>query len=306
MHEFVIVGGGPAGLAAAIFAMSKHVDVKVIYEQFGGWTGSHQRLVGQLGNEPLAGEEAIEVFERQVAGANVAIQDRVLRVSKDGDTFKLETRHHGIVEAAAVLIATGTTPIRLDVPGAQEFRGYGLGYSATTHAHLLRGKVAAVVGNTDRAMRGTIELSQVADKVYLIGDLEESDSSLVDTVVQLPAVEVLEGWEVSEIAGGFNVEEVVVRRGTQQRRLAVDAAFVDLGLHANSDLVRGFAQTDLDGFIMVDDRRETNVAGLYAAGDVTTMLGEQKLIAIGEGARAAWSAYGYVLAWRAARVAKLA
>jgi alkyl hydroperoxide reductase subunit AhpF len=111
-----------------------------------------------------------------------------------------------------------------------------------------------------------------------------------------PNVEALAGYQVQQVVGVTNVQELVVARDDEIRRLRIDAAFVDLGLVPNSMMVRSIVQTDLDGFIWVDDRNATTQPGLFAAGDVTTAFGEQVLIAIGEGARAALSAYDYLLA----------
>jgi thioredoxin reductase len=299
MHQLMIIGGGPAALSAAVFALGKQLDVCLIADRLGGWTGAHQRIIGQLGDEHLAGEEAVQILLHDVSQAGITVNDTVVSITRHDGAFQIETRAHGTLVASAVLIATGARLVQLDVPGAQEFLGWGVGYSATTHAHLLVGKTAAVIGTTDRALRGVIELAQVAERVYVIGDPGESDSALAPLIAQLPGVDVLAGWTVREINGGFNVEELVVMRAGELRRLAVDAAFIDLGLMGNSELVHDLVQTDVNGFIKVDDRRATATPGLFAAGDVTTALGEQKLIAIGEGARAAWTAYGYVLAQHA-------
>lgn len=299
MHQLVIIGGGPAALSAAVFALGKRLDVCVVADRLGGWTGAHQRIIGQLGDEHLAGEEAVQTLLREVSQAGITVNDKVTNITRTDGVFQIETRAHGTLVANAVLIATGARLVQLDVPGAQEFLGWGVGYSATTHAHLLTGKTAAVIGTTDRALRGVIELAQVAECVYVIGDPNESASTLAPLIAELPGVDVLAGWTVREINGGFNVEELVVIRAGEMRRLAVDAAFIGLGLMGNSELVQGLVQTDVNGFIKVDDRRATAVPGLFAAGDVTTALGEQKLIAIGEGACAAWTAYGYLLAQQA-------
>lgn len=301
MYQLVIIGGGPAALSAAVFARGKQLEVRVIADHLGGWTGAHQRLVGQLGDEHLAGEEAVQVLLREVTRAGITINDQVTHVTRADGVFQIATRGHGSLVASAVLIATGARLIPLDIPGAQEFLGWGVGYSATTHAHLLAGKTVAVVGTTDRALRGVIELAQVAGHVFVIGDPDESASSLATMIAQIPGVEVLDGWAVSEINGGFNVEELVVTRAGVRRQVPVDAAFIDLGLMGNSEIVQGLVQTDVNGFIKVDERRATAVPGIFAAGDVTTALGEQKLIAIGEGARAAQTAYGYLLALHASK-----
>jgi thioredoxin reductase len=175
--------------------------------------------------------------------------------------------------------------------------GYGLGYSATTHAHLLEGKTAAVIGTTVRALRGAAELARTARQVYLIApDATGLTTPTALALCKRPNVEALAGYQVQQIVGVTNVQELVVAREDETRRLRVDAAFVDLGLAPNSMMVRPIVQTDLDGFIWVDDRNATTQPGLFAAGDVTTAFGEQVLIAIGEGARAALSAYDYLLA----------
>ena len=299
MYDLIIIGGGPAALAAATFARGKGLELGLIYEQLGGWNGAHQRIVAQEAEERIAGEDLVQLMAQDVGRCGCALHDRVVGVAKQGGDFAVTTERHGLLSAHAVLVATGARPIPLDVPGAEEFQGQGLGYSTTTHAQLLVGKTAAVVGSSERALRGALELAQTDAHVYLVADDAETDSPLLAALETLPNVEVLLGYRVREITGGFSVEEMLVERAGTTQRIAIDALFADCGLEANSAVVANLAQTDPHGFIKVDERRCTSVAGLFAAGDVTTAVGEQKLIAIGEGARAAWSAYGYVLARRA-------
>jgi thioredoxin reductase len=298
MRDLIIIGGGAAAQSAAMYALGKQLDVLMIYENLGGKAGWRQNLVGQVDVEYLAGEEAVRLFERritQVAGATM--RDKVTSVTKVDGVFQIETAHHGAHEAVAVIVATGAQPIHLDVPGARELLGQGLGYSVTTHAHLLAGKTAAVIGTSIRALRGVAELARTAEKVYLIiPDVTGVPTPMVRAVGGRPSVEVLSGARVKEVVGPMNVEEVVIEQGGKERRLPVDAAFVDLGLRPNSEIVQKIAQTDQDGFIWVDERCATTLPGLFAAGDVTTAFGEQVLIAVGEGARAGLSAYDYILA----------
>lgn len=297
MRELIIIGGGAAGLAAGMYALGKQLDFVMIYESLGGKAGWRQNLVGQEEVEYLAGEEAVRIFERKIAmQTERTIRDTVTAVHRADQGFRVETRNHGALEALAVIVATGATPVRLKATGAQELLGQGLGYSVTTHAHLLAGKTAAVIGATHRALRGVAELARTAEKVYLIVP-EPHDASLpmMHAVSQRPNVEILAGYAVDEIVGPMNVEEIVVSRAGEQRRIAVDAAFVDLGLRPCSEMVQHLVRTDQDGFIWVDERMATTVPGIFAAGDVTTSFGEQVLIAIGDGARAALSAYDYLL-----------
>jgi thioredoxin reductase len=296
MHDLIIVGGGPAALAGAIYALGKQLDLLLIYDRPEGQAGAHQRLVGQTGEQRLPGEATVQEFRREVLRSGHALRDRVTSVVKRGTSFGVETERRGAFKALAVLVATGAAPIKLEVPGAEEFLGQGLGYSATTHAPLIAGKTAAVIGATERALRGAAELAQTAVQVYLVPHtMPGLATPLGHMLAQLPNVELLAGYRVREVTGGFNVEEVVVERAGTVRRLGVDAAFIDLGLTPNSAPVKHLVATDPAGFITVDAHNATSVPGLFAAGDVTTAFGEQTLIAIGDGARAAWNAYAYVL-----------
>jgi thioredoxin reductase len=149
-----------------------------------------------------------------------------------------------------------------------------------------------------RALRGVVELARVAEQVYLIApDAAGRSNPLARSLRRFANVSVLAGYRVVEIAGASGVEQVAVERDGERSWLQVDAAFADLGLLPNSAMVRQLARVNIDGFIMVDDRNATTQAGLFAAGDVTTAFAEQVLIAIGEGARAAASAYDYILSY---------
>lgn len=300
MYDLLILGGGPAALAAAMYAQGKQLDTLVICETIGGKAGARQRLVGQLGDEYLAGEEAVQAFERRIMHADRVLHDRATSVSKQDEVFHVTTAQHGSFESTAVIIATGATPIELHVPGAREFLGQGLGYSVTTHAQLVAGKTVAIIGNTLRALRGATEVAQTVAQIFLIvPDASLLSAPLAQVLRQHPRVRIFAGAQVDEVAGGFNVEEVVITYAGSVTRLAVDAAFVDLGLHANSGPVRQLLDLDPGQFVGIDERNATTVPGLFAAGDVTTAFGEQTLIAIGEGAKAALSAYDYVLGRKA-------
>lgn len=296
MRDLIIIGGGAAGLSAAMYALGKQLDFLIIYYSFGK-AGTAQHLGGQTQAEYLAGSEAVRLFERCIANdAEHTLSDQVTEVTKVAGVFHVATRHHGVQQARTVIIATGATPIALDVPGARALLNQGLGYSVTTHAHLLAGKTAAVIGTTVRALRGVAELARTAGRIHVITpDGTGMETPLALALQRLPHVEIHDGYEVLEVVGATWVEALVIGRKGKTRRLPVDAAFVDLGLVPNSGMIRQIAQTDTDGFISVDERNATTCAGLYAAGDVTTTFGEQHLIAIGEGARAALSAYSELL-----------
>jgi thioredoxin reductase (NADPH) len=303
MRDVIIIGGGAAGLTAALYALDKRLDVLLISQAIGGKAGWHRRVVGEQAVGGDTGEAAVNLLLRRMnTWRGHTMRDTVTQVRKIDEGFEVETATHGIQKGRTAILATGVTPIALDVPGAKELLGYGLGYSTATHAHLTMGKTVAVIGATPHALRGLHELVRTAKQVYLIIESTEGLTTPLGIAVRyLPNVDVLEGYQVIEVQGAFQVEALVVTRAGQTRRLEVDAAFVDLGLRPNSACVAHLPLIDRAGFIEVDDGGATALPGLFAAGDATTAFGEQLLVAIGQGARAAVSAYDYLLARPAAR-----
>lgn len=296
MHDLLIFGGGGAGLAAAAYALDKQLDVQIIAERLGGKAGWQRHNSPLQPPPPSAGEAVSKLRERLTQQPDMVLHDAVTSIKKVNGVFHAETRHHGREEALAVIVATGVTPISLDVSGGKDLLGYGLGYSAATYAQELRGMVAAAIGSTTWAMRGVHELSRVASIVYWIGpSLKELMSPLGMGLQYRRNVKVFEGYRVAEVLGGERVEAVIIERAGELKRLDVDGVFVNLGLKPNNQLVEGLVGLDAEGFIRVSERGATALPGLFAAGDVTTHFGEQLLVAVGQGARAAVSAYDYVL-----------
>ena len=300
MHDLLIIGGGPAGLAAAAYGLSKQLDVVLICAGFGGKAGTRQRLADQVERERLLGEDAFKgLWQTVAAHPKRIVEERVAGLFKRDELFHVlterATRH-----APAVIVATGTQPATLGVAHEQELVGHGLGYSIATHAHLAVGREVAVVGTTARALRGVAELVQIAARVVLIAPHPGELNSLLGQRLRAdPRVHLLEGYTVAEVeASAGTVYAILVARRDAVQRLPVQAVFVDLGLVPNTEMVRRLVQLDAQGFIVVNDQNQTSLPGLFAAGDVTSVVGEQILIAIGEGARAAQSAYDYILAQR--------
>lgn len=299
MKDLIIVGGGPAALAAATFALGKGLDFSIVMAEPGGWAGWHQTIVGQRGDEYLAGEAAIKPLEQQILASDQVVHDRVTTITHAGTAFEV-TMQHGKDTAHAVIMATGARANELIVPGAREFMGHGLAYSVATHAHLMAGKTVAVVGQTMRALRGAAELATTAQQVVLLTAANANilASPLAKILQQRPNVSILRDAQVKALHGSQQVEEITVAHNGTIQQIAVDAVFADLGLHANSGPVHELLGLTPGQFIGVDEHNAAAVAGLFAAGDVTTQRGEQIMIALGDGARAALSAYEYLLAAR--------
>jgi thioredoxin reductase (NADPH) len=296
MHSVVIVGGGPAALAAAVYALDKQLDVLLIAEDIGGKVGVGPGVVEQPASAYKVSQEASQVFERWMnARRDLVLRDRVVDIVPRSERFEVVTQRHGSRESQTVIIATGVTPLTLNVPGSRRWVGYGLGYSPTTYAHLLSGRNVAVVGTTARAFRGAIELSRTAAQVYIVLPEGGADSPMLRALHTRNNVVVLDGYQVTEIVGSEHVEQLGVERDGEGAFVPVDAVFSDLGLLPHSEMVRRITEVDAEGYIVVDSRHRTSVPGLFAAGDVCTRFSEQVVIALGDGARAAVSAYDYIL-----------
>ncbi|OUC08414.1 hypothetical protein RY27_09130, partial [Litorilinea aerophila] len=189
-------------------------------------------------------------------------------------------------------------PKRLYVAGEREFWGRGVSFSAISHAPLFKDRNVAVVGSGDRALIATLELAALARQVYLIvaQPQELAELPLAAKVMARPNVSLFRDWEVQEVVGDEFVTGIsLVGSNGETRQVAVEGVFVQFPLLPNNELVRGLVTLDEDGHIYVNHRCETNVPGLFAAGDVTNIHAEQVLVAIGEGAKAGLSAWEYLV-----------
>lgn len=295
MYDLIVIGGGPAALSATFYALGKKLNVVMVCEELGGKVGWLQSIAGPDGEQYLPGNELVQNLTSRIVAQERIVLDRVTRVGRADIDFVVETQRHGTMRSAALIIATGAAPLKLNVPGASKVVGHGIGYSITTYAHLVAGERVAVVGASPRALSGAAELARTVEQLYLIvPDPRRLTSVLAAALREHPRVEMLKGYEVVEVIGGEAIEALRVTRGEESRVITVDRAFVDLGLVPNSHFVRKLVQTDEEGYIVVNDWMETTQAGMFAAGDVTIGWGEQVLVAIGDGARAAMSAYDYL------------
>ena len=292
MYDLIIIGGGPAGLTAAVYALNKRLETLLISEDLGGKTSYGFAAKGYEGHEVIRGGELIEKFKRQLEYLNFAHQiDRVSKVASEGKTWVVTTQSNKRYEAKAVIVATGAMPKRLDVPGEKKLIGKGLSYSAISHAQLFIEREPAIVGSNKRALEAAAEMALIAKQVHLVlPEKGESDSALGKKLRANAKVKVYEA-PLKEIRGDQFVESIVVGDKT----IKVDGLFVEVGLTPGTKMVEGLGITDASGRVQVDVNCATAKPGLFAAGDVTNVFIEQVLVAIGEGAKASLSAYEYLI-----------
>jgi thioredoxin reductase len=297
MYDLIIIGGGPAGLTATIYALRKRLNVLLITKDLGGKTNYRLQLPNVDHHLVINGEEVVSNFVNEIEYLDFSrVMDKVDKVEKVHDGYRVHTRSGPEYTARALLIATGAQGQRLDVPGERDYMMRGLCYSAVSYAPLFIERETVVIGDAALALRATLELSQICHQVTLVAPAHgELDSPLGKRLVTRPNFTLLEGYRVEQVKGDEYARTLVIRKGADVRELHADAFFVELDLVPNSGLVSHIAECDSGGRIKIDARNRTTAPGLFAAGDVTDGFGEQVLIAIGEGAKAALAAYEYLL-----------
>ena len=297
MYDVIIIGGGPAGLTATIYCIRKRLETLLITKDLGGKTNFHLQLPFVERHQVISGTEIVDRFCREIEYLEFARTfDKVEKVEATEEGFVVHTRKNGHHRTKTVIVATGARGRFLEVPGEREFMMRGLCYSAVSYAPLFIDRKTAVIGDGDLAMRSAAELAMHSTHVFLIAPTHGAlDSPLGRRLQRAENVTILEGYRVQEVKGDQYARSVVVAKDGKREELAVDGIFIEQELIPNSDLVAHLVDLDEKGRIKVDFRNRTSYPGIFAAGDVTNTYGEQVLIAIGEGAKAALSAYEYLL-----------
>ena len=306
VYDVAVIGGGAAGLSAAIYASRKGLSTVLISEDVGGQVGVTRDIFNYPGYEYVTGPELSERMIGQLSSNPVEqlLGEYVTGLRLDGRCKIVELESDREVRAEAVIIASGVTKRRLEIPGEEELEGFGVVYCSTCDGPLYRDKTVAVVGAGNSAFEAALEMNGIARKVYLVTrGVVAADQVLRDKVATAKRVEHLQGQLPVEVHGdeedgGVDGLTVADRRSGEQRRLDVDAVFVEAGLLPNTSFALDLVETDEDGEIIVDERGRTGVRGVFAAGDCTTVPDKQIVVAAGDGAKAALSAFEYLVSQR--------
>lgn len=297
MYDLIILGGGPAGLTATVYALRKRLNVLLITRDLGGKTNYRLQLPFVEKHLVITGEEVVNRFANEIDYLEFArVFDKTEKVEKTKAGFKISTREGNTYEAKAIIVATGALGRLLNVPGEKEYMMRGLCYSAVSYAPLFIERDVVVIGDTKLALRSTAELARIANKVTLVAPSHgELDTNMGANVLASENVEVMEGYSVDEVEGDEYARSLSVSKNGETSKLSADAFFVELELQPQSQIVKDIVDLDEQDRIKIDARNRTSVEGLFAAGDVTDVIAEQVLIAVGEGAKAALAAYEYLL-----------
>jgi alkyl hydroperoxide reductase subunit F len=298
MYDLIVIGGGPAGLTATIYAIRKRLNVLLVTKDLGGKTNYRLALPWIEDYQVIRGLEVVNKFKSELEYLKFARHmEPAERIERHPDGFIVHTKGGGELIARSVILATGTRQIRLEVPGEKEFIMRGLCYSALSYAPLFIDRKTVVIGDGDLALRSAAELSTVAEHVHLVCSHRKAlETALGKKLQSAENVSILDNFRVTEVKGNGYAEQVILQSPDgQQVTIEAEGTFVEMGLVPNSKMVAGLVELDEEGRVMVDCAARTSVPGIFAAGDVTNIYAEQVLIAVGEGAKAALSAYEYLL-----------
>ncbi len=298
MYDLIIIGGGPAGLTAAIYAIRKRLNVLLLSKDLGGKTNYRMALPWIEDYQVIKGLEIVNKFRTELEYLDFARHiESVEKVENKEGNFTVTTRGGTVVNTKAVILATGTQQVRMDVPGEKEYTMKGLCYSALSYAPLFIDKSVIVIGDEELALRSAGELSTVAKEVTIVCANEKMLETPLGNKLQAAAnVKILKGCEIVEVQGDDFARTLILKDSAGQlNKLEADGMFVEKALTPNSAMVKGLVELDKQDRVIIDCGCRTNVPGFFAAGDVTNNYQEQVLIAVGEGAKAALSAYEYLL-----------
>ena len=301
MYDVIIIGGGPAGLAAGIYAARGGLKTLICEEKvYGGQIVMSYEVENYPGfPKGISGMDLMDSFIKQAEKFGVEMNyDGVKSIEDEGKSKNVILSSGTKLSTKTIIIAAGASPNRLNCPGEKKFTGKGVSYCATCDGAFFRGKPVAVVGGGDSAIEEALYLANLASKVYIIHrrDQLRAVKILQDRAFANKKIEIIFNHVVKEIQGDKFVNGVLIENTQTHKlsRLEVDGVFIYVGLTPNTEFVSDIIKLDEEGYIITNERMETNVAGIFAAGDIRVTPLRQVLTAAADGAIAASCAQKYI------------
>lgn len=295
-YDLIIIGAGPAGITASVYAARKKMSLLVISKDIGGqaaWSGDIENYTGY---QFITGPELAAKFEEHMRKYEIELKENeaVTGLAKKDVLASVRTEK-GAYEAKTVIIASGKRSRELNVPGEKEFKNRGLTYCATCDGPLFAKKDVAIIGGGNSALDAALQMVNIAGHVYIINIKSkiEGDAVMREKVENNPIVTVFNDSRVAAVLGEEMVNAITVKRQGGEERIPVQGVFVEIGLIPNSEFAGETARNEI-GEIKVNCRNETNIPGIFAAGDVTDVPEKQIIIAAGEGSKACLTAFRYL------------
>ena len=301
MDDCLIIGGGPAGLTAAIYLIRKKAKILVLTQEVGGQILDGPLIENYPGFEKIPGREWVEKVRAQAEKLGVEIKEnvKVEKIVKLADGFEVEGKGFEKIQAKSILICSGKRSRKLGVPGEEKFLGKGISHCITCDGPLFAHKTVAVIGGGNSAISVSLELEKYAEKVYLLnlGAKLVGEEVRVEQVEKSPKIEVIPQAKTRAIFGASFVEGLKYQDLTtgQEKTLALQGIFVEIGWEPSTGYLAGFLELTPGKEIKIDANNATSVPGVFAAGDVTEVKKKQLVISCGEAAKAALTCWEYLI-----------
>ncbi len=299
-YDLIIIGGGPAGLTAAVYAATLKIDTFMLAKDLGGQAIDSTMIENYMGYDFITGTELTKRFQDQLIQSHYIghrmTEAREIKPVEDG--FHVTTSEKVKYFTKTVLIATGMTRRRLRVPGEEEFQRKGVFYGNLQDLSFVQGESAAVIGGGNSALQIVENLHTVAKKIHLISNSKlKADPVIIERISRFKNVDQHEEYEVLEFRGAKILSGISIKEKGQDETtdLSVKGVFIAIGLIPNSSLVSDLVKLNERNEIIINPDCSTSTPGIFAAGDVTDAFGKRIIIASGEGAKAAMAARQYIL-----------
>jgi len=297
VKDLIIIGAGPAGITAAVYAARKQLDFTVITRDIGGQAAWSGEIENYTGYQFITGPELALKFKEHMEKYSFDLKEGVgvSKVEKDKEGFKVITDKAGELVAKTLIIASGKRPRLLNVPGEAKYKNKGLTFCATCDGPLFADKDTAVVGGGNSGLDATLQMIKISPKVYLINDAPAltGDPMMQEKVKAAPNVEIINSARVKEVQGDKFLNALIIEENGKPRTISVQGVFVEIGLVPNSEFI-DFVDKNKRGEIEINCAAETTTPGLFAAGDVTDVPAKQIIVAAGDGAKATMAAFKYL------------
>lgn len=299
--DLIIIGGGPAGITAGIYAARQNLKTLLITKEFGGQVARKAvSIENYTGFEEISGIDLIQKFEGHLKKQKIdIIKDEVIKLKKEGDIFIVSTKDKKDFESKTVIISSGSDPRPLEVPGEKEFIGRGVSYCALCDGPFFSNKITAVIGGGNAGFETAVFLNNIAKKIYILefGEKVIADAENQERVKKTEKVEVITSAILKEIKGDQFVKLIVYqdKKSKELKTLEVDGVFVQIGNQPATSFVKDLVEFNERDEIKVEfETFQTKTSGLFAAGDVNVGRYKQIITACGEGTKAALAAYDYL------------
>lgn len=296
IYDLVIIGAGPAGITAAVYAARKKMDSLVVTKDIGGQASLSGDIQNYTGYQFITGPELAIKFEEHMRKFNFDIKENeeVKELISEKGAFLVKTDKDNY-QAKTVIVASGKRSRELGVTGEREFRNKGLTYCATCDGPLFAERDVAVIGGGNSALDAVLQLTKIANKIYVINitDNLTGDGIMQEKIRVDNKVLIFNNSRVKEILGDSFVQAIKIEEDKEEKVLDVQGIFVEIGLIPNSDFAPSLEKNERKE-IIVNQQNETNIPGIFAAGDVTNVPEKQIIIAAGEGAKAVLSTFRYL------------